>query len=100
MWRFFILGRRRRADVTATAAASRSTSGTACWPTTPTTTARASSWIGSFSHLAAFAGAIQKQSGGRGPPRRRSAMPNRRRPTQTNDIAANARQANITDSDV
>ena len=31
-----------------TATASRSTSGTGYWPTTPTTTAAASSWIGMF----------------------------------------------------
>ena len=48
--------RRAHSAAPGTAPASRSTSGTGCWPMTPTTTAPGSSWTGSSSPPAASAG--------------------------------------------
>jgi len=48
----FFAGKRKQKDVLVTVGVSRSTNGTDFWRTTQTTTAKASSWIGSFSHRA------------------------------------------------
>lgn len=42
-------------------AVSKSTNGTGCWPTTRTTIARASSWIGSCSRLAVCVDATREE---------------------------------------